>query len=138
GRASIDLDMAMAALLKKEVDDLGLEGQDRRYLETLVGIFSGGPAGVQALAHTMNLPADTLEDEIEPFLLRSGLILRTPRGRIVTAGGFAHLGMEPPPPGHTPGGGSRPGGRGRVHPARHSSPAAGQKNLFPGRGRKSS
>lgn len=132
GRASIDLEMAMAALAKKEVDDLGLEGQDRRYLDTLIGIFTGGPAGVQAIAHTMNLPADTLEDEIEPFLLRSGLILRTPRGRIATEAGFAHMGLEPPPAGHAPG--RKPRGSGRVSTPRPSTPAAGQKNLFPGRG----
>ncbi|WP_298868798.1 Holliday junction branch migration DNA helicase RuvB [uncultured Gimesia sp.] len=74
-----------------EIDHLGLERQDRRYLETLVKTFSGGPAGVQALGHSLNIPADTLEDEVEPFLLRCGFIQRSPRGRIVTMAALEHL-----------------------------------------------
>jgi Holliday junction DNA helicase RuvB len=77
-----------------EVDELGLERQDRRYLATLINVFAGGPAGIQALAHSMNIPADTLEDEVEPFLLRCGFIQRTPRGRMITAAALAHLGVE--------------------------------------------
>jgi Holliday junction DNA helicase RuvB len=77
----------------KGVDDAGLEEQDRRYLETIINVFSGGPAGVQALGHTLNIPADTLEDEVEPFLLREGFIQRTPRGRMITAKALAHLGV---------------------------------------------
>jgi holliday junction DNA helicase RuvB len=88
--------MANDALAMLEVDALGLEGQDRRYLETLIRVFTGGPAGIQAIAHTMNVPPDTLEDEVEPFLLRLGFIQRTPRGRTITAAGLAHLGIEPP------------------------------------------
>jgi Holliday junction DNA helicase RuvB len=80
-----------------EVDQLGLERQDRRYLETLIGVFTGGPAGIQALSHSMNVPADTLEDEVEPFLLRLGFVQRTPRGRMITAAALAHLGLELPP-----------------------------------------
>jgi Holliday junction DNA helicase RuvB len=53
---------------------------------------------VQAIAHTMNIPADTLEDEIEPYLLREGLIQRTPRGRTITADAWKHLGRKPPEP----------------------------------------
>jgi holliday junction DNA helicase RuvB len=78
----------------KGVDDAGLEEQDRRYLETIISVFSGGPAGVQAVGHTLNIPADTLEDEVEPFLLREGFIQRTPRGRMVTAKALAHLGVS--------------------------------------------
>jgi Holliday junction DNA helicase RuvB len=88
--------VAAAALEMLEVDHLGLERQDRRYLETLIQVFSGGPAGLQALAHTMNLASDTLEDEVEPFLLRCGLIQRTPRGRTATAAAFEHLKLLPP------------------------------------------
>jgi Holliday junction DNA helicase RuvB len=88
--------VAAAALEMLEVDHLGLERQDRRYLETLIRVFSGGPAGLQALAHTMNLASDTLEDEVEPFLLRCELIQRTPRGRMVTAKALEHLKMLPP------------------------------------------
>ena len=76
-----------------EIDDVGLERLDRRYLETLIRVFTGAPAGLQAIAHSMNVPADTLEDEIEPFLLRHGFIQRTPRGRRITSIALAHLGL---------------------------------------------
>lgn len=91
----ITTDIAQHALGMLEIDPLGLERQDRRYLETVIRIFQGGPAGLSALAHSMSVPADTLEDDIEPFLLRSGLIQRTPRGRVVTRRGFEHLGLDP-------------------------------------------
>lgn len=94
----ITLDTARAALAMYEVDAEGLDKQDRRYLETLIGIFEGGPTGVEALAATMNLPADTLSDEVEPFLLREQFIVRTPRGRVATARAFTHLGRTKPTP----------------------------------------
>lgn len=83
--------MAKAALAMLEIDPRGLEDQDRRYLRTVVQVFGGGPAGLAAIAHTMNVPPDTLEDEVEPFLLRCGLIQRTPRGRMITPSGISHL-----------------------------------------------
>jgi Holliday junction DNA helicase RuvB len=92
----ITLDVARAALTMAEVDGEGLDKQDRRYLDVLVGVFGGGPTGVEALAATMNLPADTLSDEIEPYLLREQFIVRTPRGRLATPRAFQHLGKEPP------------------------------------------
>ncbi len=92
----ITLDVANQALKMKGVDDRGLEELDRQYIETIITVFAGGPAGVQAIAHTMNIPADTLEDEIEPYLLREGLIQRTPRGRVITAAAWAHVGKTPP------------------------------------------
>lgn len=88
----IDLALAQAALKMSEVDQLGLDKQDRRYLETIINVFEGGPTGVEALAATMNLPADTLSDEIEPYLLREQMIVRTPRGRMATAKAYQHLG----------------------------------------------
>jgi Holliday junction DNA helicase RuvB len=88
--------VACDAMAMKEIDDVGLEEQDRRYLRTLITVFSGQPAGVQSIAHTMNISPDTLEDEVEPFLLRCGFIQRTPRGRTVTAAAFKHLNMAPP------------------------------------------
>lgn len=91
----ITTEIARAALHMLEIDALGLERQDRRYLEMLMDVFGGGPTGVQALAHSMSLPADTLEDDIEPFLLRCGLLQRTPRGRVATDGAYAHLGRRP-------------------------------------------
>lgn len=88
-------DSTRRALLMLEVDELGLEGQDRRYLETILTVFTGGPAGIQAISHSMNVSPDTLEDEVEPFLLRCGFVQRTPRGRMITAAGLRHLGYEP-------------------------------------------
>lgn len=78
------------------VDRQGLDGQDRRYLETIARVFDGGPVGVEAVAHTMNASPDTLADEVEPYLLRSEFVVRTPRGRRLTAAGFEHLGLNPP------------------------------------------
>jgi Holliday junction DNA helicase RuvB len=87
----ITTDAAREAFHLQEVDDLGLEAQDRRYLTALVHSFGGGPAGVSALGHSLNIPTDTLEDEIEPFLLRIGFLLRTPRGRMITGNALSHL-----------------------------------------------
>lgn len=86
--------LAVDALRMLEIDHLGLEEQDRKYLRTLIEIFTGGPAGIQAIAHSMNISADTLEDEVEPFLLRCGFVQRTPRGRVVTAAACEHLGIS--------------------------------------------
>jgi Holliday junction DNA helicase RuvB len=96
----ITLEVARAALDMAEVDREGLDKQDRRYLEVLVGVFGGGPTGVEALAATMNLPADTLSDEVEPYLLREQFIVRSPRGRVATARAYEVLGrpMKPQPP----------------------------------------
>jgi holliday junction DNA helicase RuvB len=90
---NVTLDVARAALAMQEVDTQGLDKQDRRYLETLVGVFEGGPTGVEALAATMNLPTDTLSDEVEPYLLREQFIVRTSRGRVATPPAYQHLGM---------------------------------------------
>jgi Holliday junction DNA helicase RuvB len=92
----ITLDLAKSALAMAEVDVEGLSKQDRRYLETLIGVFEGGPTGVEAMAATMNLPTDTLSDEIEPYLLREQFIIRTPRGRVATPRAYQHLGKEMP------------------------------------------
>jgi Holliday junction DNA helicase RuvB len=93
----VTLDVSRAALAMAGIDVLGLDKQDRGYLETIIRVFAGGPAGVEAIAHTMNLEADTLSDEIEPYLLRSELLVRTPRGRVVTAKAYDHLHLQPPP-----------------------------------------
>jgi Holliday junction DNA helicase RuvB len=92
---AITLDIARQALAMAEVDTEGLDKQDRRYLETLVKVFEGGPTGVEALAATMNLPSDTLSDEIEPYLLREQFIIRSPRGRMATPKAYDHLGLKP-------------------------------------------
>ncbi len=91
----ITLQTARAALEMLGIDELGLDPQDRKYLTTICRVFRGGPVGVEAVAHTVNVPTDTLVDEVEPFLLRSELVIRTPRGRKVTAAGFQHLGLTP-------------------------------------------
>jgi holliday junction DNA helicase RuvB len=90
------LPVADAALAMLGVDLLGLDGQDRKYLDTVLRVFHGGPAGVEAIAHTLNTAVDTLTDEVEPFLLRAELVVRTPRGRKLTAKGYQHLGATPP------------------------------------------
>lgn len=95
----ISMKIAHQALDLAEVDTQGLDKQDRRYLETLIGVFDGGPAGVEAIAATMNLPADTLADEVEPFLLREQYVVRTGRGRIATTRAYQHLGKPMKPTG---------------------------------------
>ena len=93
---AITLEVARAALTMQEIDAEGLDKQDRRYLETLIKVFQGGPTGVEALAATMNVPVDTLADEVEPYLLRRHLIIRTPRGRKATIEGYRLLGLPAP------------------------------------------
>ena len=92
----ITLPVSQKALLMRGIDAIGLDRQDRRYLETLIRVFSGGPAGLEAMAHTMSVSSDTLEDEVEPFLLRTELLIRTRRGRCVTPKAYALLKLHPP------------------------------------------
>ena len=91
----ITLELADDALAMQTIDKLGLDAQDFKYLKTILRVFHGGPVGVEAVAHTMNIPPDTLIDEVEPFLLRSELVVRTPRGRKLTNAGYEHLGATP-------------------------------------------
>ncbi|HAY81279.1 MAG TPA: Holliday junction branch migration DNA helicase RuvB [Planctomycetaceae bacterium] len=92
----VTLQVAMDALKMQAIDKLGLDQQDRSYLETIIRVFGGGPVGIEAIAHTMNAATDTLTDEVEPFLLRSELLVRTPRGRVATAKAYQHLKLDPP------------------------------------------
>ncbi len=92
----VTLEVARSALRMRGIDELGLDTQDRRFLETIIRVFQGGPVGIEAVAHTMNLAVDTLTDEVEPFLLRCELIVRTPRGRVATSKAFQHLNQTPP------------------------------------------
>jgi Holliday junction DNA helicase RuvB len=94
GDGRITLELSKHALSMLAVDEEGLDKQDRRYLDVLTGVFGGGPTGVEAIAATMNLPSDTLSDEIEPYLLREQFIVRTPRGRVATEKAFKHLGRK--------------------------------------------
>ena len=91
----ITLAVARDALQMQGIDTMGLDPQDRKYLETIARVFGGGPVGVEAVAHTMNLPPDTRIDEVEPYLLRSELVIRTPRGRRLTQRACDHLGLGP-------------------------------------------
>jgi Holliday junction DNA helicase RuvB len=94
----VTLPLAREALDMQEVDAEGMDKQDRRYLETLIKVFRGGPTGAEALSATMNVAVDTLTDEVEPYLLRRHYIVRTPRGRKATAAAHIHLGLEAPMP----------------------------------------
>ena len=85
-----------AGLERLGVDGLGLEPLDRRYLQLVIEHFDGGPVGVQNLAVSLGEEADTLEDVVEPFLIQTGLLQRTPRGRVATPRAWEHLGLEPP------------------------------------------
>jgi len=91
----MSVEIARTALEMQGIDELGLDGFDRRYLETVQRVFGGGPVGIEAIAHTMSTAVDTLEDDVEPFLLRCELIVRTARGRRLTAKGEDHLGAPP-------------------------------------------
>ena len=90
--------IARDALDMAEVDPDGLDKNDRKYLETLIDLFAGGPTGVEALAATMNLAADTLSDEIEPYLLREQYIIRSARGRVAMPRADTVLGKPAPRP----------------------------------------
>ncbi len=95
----LDVGIARSALDMQGIDELGLDGFDRRYLETIQRVFAGGPVGIEAIAHTMSTAPDTLEDDVEPFLLRCELVVRTPRGRKITPKGEDHIGGLPRPGG---------------------------------------
>ena len=92
----ITLEVANYALDLMEVDKLGLDNIDRAILNTMINKFDGGPVGIEAIATTIGEDACTVEDVYEPYLVQSGLIARTPRGRIVTKEGYLHFGLDKP------------------------------------------
>ncbi|MGZ3257311.1 MAG: Holliday junction branch migration DNA helicase RuvB, partial [Croceibacterium sp.] len=96
GAPTVTAEVADAALTRLEVDGLGLDAMDRRYLTMIADIYKGGPVGVETLAAGLAEPRDTVEDVIEPFLIQLGLVARTARGRCLNDGGWKHLGMAPP------------------------------------------
>jgi holliday junction DNA helicase RuvB len=96
GHARIDAKAADAALTRLEVDARGLDAFDRRYLSLLAGSFGGGPVGIETIAAALGEARDAIEEIIEPFLLQQGFMQRSPRGRILTANAFAHLGLPAP------------------------------------------
>ncbi len=85
-----------AALEIQQIDSLGLDELDRSFLSSLIRVYKGGPAGIEALAATMGQERDTLEDVVEPFLLQTGFVIRTRQGRCATPAAYRHLGMTPP------------------------------------------
>lgn len=93
-QGSIDLAVAQHALERLEVDAIGLDSSDRRLLMAMVDKFDGGPVGVETLAASISEEVTTIEDVYEPFLLQLGFINRTPRGRVVTAAAYRHLGVR--------------------------------------------
>ncbi|OLF71766.1 ATP-dependent DNA helicase RuvB [Maricaulis sp. W15] len=96
--------VADRALKRLEVDAIGLDSLDRRYLKALTESFGGGPVGVETLAAALAEARDALEDVVEPFLIQQGFIQRTPRGRTATGRAWEHLGLAPPQPAAAPGG----------------------------------
>ena len=96
GTITVDRTAADRALNRLEVDALGLDAMDRRYLHMIADIYRGGPVGVETLAAGLSEPRDTIEEVIEPYLIQLGLVARTARGRVLNAGGWKHLGLNPP------------------------------------------
>ena len=96
GSGEVDAAIADAALGRLDVDKLGLDALDRRYLNALAQHYGGGPAGVETLAAALSEQRDTLEETVEPYLLQQGLLQRTPRGRLLTRAAWEHLGHKPP------------------------------------------
>ena len=90
----ITKEVANAALLRLEVDEMGLDATDRRMLRSIIEFYHGGPVGLETLAATIGEEAVTLEDVYEPYLLQQGFLTRTPRGRCVTRRAYEHLGLE--------------------------------------------
>lgn len=92
----VDRKVADAALSRLEVDALGLDSLDRRYLGMIARNFGGGPVGIETIAAGLSEPRDAIEDIIEPYLIQQGFIQRTPRGRVMTSNAWKHLGLNAP------------------------------------------
>ncbi len=96
GDGVVTLEMATAALAVYEVDELGLDRLDRGVLDALLRLFGGGPVGLSTLAVAVGEERETVEEVAEPFLVRAGLLARTPRGRVATPAAWVHMGLRPP------------------------------------------
>lgn len=94
GDGEITKEIADKALSQLEVDKLGLDQLDHRYLGCIIHSYEGGPVGIETIAAALSEPRDALEEIVEPYLMQQGLIARTPRGRVVTARAFQHLGVK--------------------------------------------
>lgn len=96
GKKEVDKQIADSSLLQLEVDKIGLDSMDRRYLRCIAEKYAGGPVGIETLAAALSEERDTLEEVIEPYLMQEGLVQRTPRGRVLSALAFKHLGLNAP------------------------------------------
>jgi Holliday junction DNA helicase RuvB len=96
GHAVVDAKVADEALIRLEIDGRGLDTMDRRYLACIAENYGGGPVGVETLAAALSEQRDVIEDVIEPYLMQLGLLMRTPRGRLLSEGGYRHLGVAMP------------------------------------------
>jgi Holliday junction DNA helicase RuvB len=96
GASVIDLKAADKALKNLEVDSRGLDALDHRYLNCIAVSFGGGPVGIETIAASLSEARDAIEEIIEPFLIQQGFVQRTPRGRLLTAHAFRHLGLAVP------------------------------------------
>lgn len=96
GNFAVDAEAADVALTRLEVDRLGFDAMDRRYMALIAEHYNGGPVGVETLAAALSEQRDVLEEVIEPYLIQQGLLQRTPRGRMLTDGGYRHLGLSIP------------------------------------------
>jgi Holliday junction DNA helicase RuvB len=92
----VDEVVADAALARLEVDKRGLDAFDRRYLALIAEGFGGGPVGIETIAAALGEPRDAIEEIVEPYLIQQSLVQRTPRGRMLTAQAYAHLGLPSP------------------------------------------
>ena len=102
GDGRLTKDIADSSLTRLGVDHIGLDSADRRYLGLLAEHYGGGPVGVETIAAALSEARDAIEEVIEPYLLQQGLIMRTPRGRMLAARAWRHLGLEAPrPPGQS-------------------------------------
>ncbi len=96
GEPSISRKLADSSLTLLDVDAIGLDIMDRRYLMSIAEKFSGGPVGIETIAAALSEPRDAIEEIVEPFLIQLGFVQRTPRGRVLTIHAFRHLGMPEP------------------------------------------
>ncbi|MBQ7413371.1 MAG: Holliday junction branch migration DNA helicase RuvB [Alphaproteobacteria bacterium] len=96
GDMAVDAALADKALTRLDVDKSGLDAMDRRYLRCIAEKYAGGPVGADTLSAALSEERDTIEEVIEPYLMQLGLVMRTPRGRMLSAAGFKHLGLSAP------------------------------------------
>ena len=96
GEHMVSQGIADHALGRLGVDPIGLDQMDRRYLELIAKSYGGGPVGIETIAAALSEPRDAIEDVIEPYMIQSGFLQRTPRGRVLTPQAFAHIGIPVP------------------------------------------